>query len=330
MKQLSILFTILFLASATLITAQDDIEATGFDGDNFSLEGALELFKKAESLEDFEKQLNTEKNYVNNLDLNQDGKIDYVIVNDNLESDAHAIVLQVAVNKDETQDIAVIGIEKTGNEEAVLQIVGDEDVYGTQTIVEPYDIEGQSNGSGPNADMAFSRIVVNVWFWPSVRYIYRPSYRVWVSPYRWGYYPRWWSPWRPLSWGVYRPHVVRYRTGLGFHRVNTHRVVRAHKVYTPKRKTSTTVVKRTTVTRKKVGVNKNTKTVKTKTTKTAGVKTNKGNTAVKRNTTSKSLKKNKAGTKTGTKRTTTKKGVKTNKGAAGVKKTKTVKKKKKG
>ena len=330
MKQISILFTVLFAALTISLQAQDDVEATGFDGDNFSLEGALELFKKAESLEDFEKQLNTEKNYVNNLDLNEDGEIDYIMVNDNVEDDVHAIVLQVAVSKDETQDVAVIEIEKTGKEEAMLQIVGDEDVYGTQTIVEPYDIEGSSDGSGPDAEMSFARIIVNVWLWPSVRYVYRPGYRVWVSPWRWNYYPRWWSPWRPVAWVSFRPHVVRYRTGFGFHRVTTHRVVRAHRVYTPKRRTSTTVVKRTTVTRTKVGVNKNNKTVKTKTTRTTGVKTANGNKAVKQNTNTRTVKKNNAGTKTATKRTTTKKGVKTKKGSAGVKKTKTVRKKKKG
>ena len=26
--------------------------------------------------------------------------------------------------------------------------------------------------------------------WPIIRYLYRPDYIVWVSPFRWGYYPR--------------------------------------------------------------------------------------------------------------------------------------------
>src|SRR5690606_33363692 len=46
-------------------------------GDNFSLEGALELFKKSSSPEEFEKMLNTPDTKVNNLDLNGDGYIDY-------------------------------------------------------------------------------------------------------------------------------------------------------------------------------------------------------------------------------------------------------------
>ena len=81
-------------------------------GDNFSLQGALEMFKQSKTPEDFEKKLNTKDNYVNNLDLNQDGKIDYIRVIDKTKGDAHALVLRVAVNKSESQDVAVIGIEK--------------------------------------------------------------------------------------------------------------------------------------------------------------------------------------------------------------------------
>ena len=51
-------------------------------GDNFSLEGALELFKQAESPEHFEELLNKEDHQVNNLDLNEDGDIDYIRVID--------------------------------------------------------------------------------------------------------------------------------------------------------------------------------------------------------------------------------------------------------
>src|SRR5687768_12228626 len=112
-------------------------DSTGLPGDNFSLEGALEMFKKAGSPADFEKLINTEGNNVNNLDLNEDGDIDYIKVIDNMDRDVHAFVLQVAVSETESQDIAVIELEKTGDETAILQIVGDEDIYGEQTIAEP-------------------------------------------------------------------------------------------------------------------------------------------------------------------------------------------------
>ncbi len=228
------------------LSAQKDapIDSTGMPGDNFSLEGALDLFKKAESPEEFEKLLNAENNKVNNLDLNEDGEVDYIRVIDNMEGDVHAIVLQVPVSETESQDIAVIEIEKTGAEDAMLQIIGDEDVYGEQVIVEPFDMEMKEKGKGPSADLGMAAVVVNVWVWPSVRFVYRPGYSVWVSPWRWHNYPTWWRPWRPRPFHAFYVGVRPYRAH--YHPATTHRVVVAHKVYAPRRTHSTVVRTRTT------------------------------------------------------------------------------------
>lgn len=257
----SIILSLLAVIFASNISFAQDEESTGLPGENFSLEGALELFKKAESPEDFEKLLNTESNNVNNLDLNDDGEIDYIRVVDNMDEDVHAIVLQVAVSESESQDVAVIEIEKTGNEEATLQIIGDEDVYGDQTIVEPFEAEASESGkNGPN--ITVSRIVVNVWGWPTVRFVYRPGYRVWVSPWRWRHYPVWFSPWRPRPFHVWHPLAVVHRPH--YHVVTTHRVVRAHAVYTPHRVGSKTVRTNTTVVKTRRGTVKKTTTTTTK------------------------------------------------------------------
>lgn len=276
------------LQANTLILA----DSTGLPGDHFSLEGALDLFKKAQSPEDFEKLLNQEENHVNNLDLNEDGEIDYIRVIDNVEGDVHAIVLQVPVNEKESQDIAVIEIEKQGAEEAILQIIGDEDIYGDSKIAEPFEVSAESDGKGPSgADYRLNRVIVNVWFWPSVRYIYRPAYRPWVSPWRWATYPRWWSPWRPHPWRYYNTRVVRYRTN--YRVVATHRVVRAHRVYTPRRTRSTVVRTRTTTTRVVAGPNG--RAVKrTTTTRAAGRNAN--GKAARRTTTTKTVRRGKNGT----------------------------------
>ena len=153
--------------------------------------------------------LNTEDNDVNNLDLNEDGQIDYVRVIDRVDGDAHAIVLQVPLSTSDAQDIAVIEIEKDGTESATLQIVGDEDIYGREVIAEPFEADAtQPNGQhGPAAHLAPDYIVVNVWGWPAVRYIYRPAYVVYVSPWQWSAYPVWWRPYRPRPWVYYHAHV---------------------------------------------------------------------------------------------------------------------------
>ncbi|MBI5474257.1 MAG: hypothetical protein HY961_18125 [Ignavibacteriae bacterium] len=276
MKTVLLCLTLIFIAAAS--SYSQDRDSTGLPGDNFSLQGALEMFKKAGSPEEFEKLLNTQDNHVNNLDLNGDGDIDYVRVIDKMDKDVHAFVLQVPVSETENQDIAVVELEKTGDDNATVQIVGDEDIYGEQTIVEPdgggddSEEEGEG-GNGPFAPTNYMstvapRIVVNVWVWPSVRYVYAPGYRVWVSPWRWRAYPVWWRPWRPFAWRVFHPFRARYHAGFAV--VHTHRVVRAHRVYTPVRVSSVTVR-----TRHSASV------TRYRTTRSATIKTKHGTTKVK-------------------------------------------------
>jgi hypothetical protein len=233
--KLNIRFSIilLYVLPSGIVFSQSVPDSTGLPGDNFSLEGALELFKKSESPEAFEKMLNAEENKVNNLDLNGDGETDYVKVIDKEDGDVHAFVLQAAVSENENQDVAVIEVEKTGDKNATLQIVGDEDIYGEQTIVEPLE-ESKSN-----AGTQTKNVTVNVYTWPAVRYVYGPSYRVWVSPWGWRARPVWWHPWRPVRYHVFYPYHHPYR-----HRyvvVHTHRTIHAHRIYTPVRTTSVTV-----------------------------------------------------------------------------------------
>ncbi len=58
------------------------------------------------------------KNYVNNLDLNGDENTDYISVIGKTNGEASAIILQLAINSIKSQDVAVIEIEKQGNESA--------------------------------------------------------------------------------------------------------------------------------------------------------------------------------------------------------------------
>ncbi|MBI3140139.1 MAG: hypothetical protein HYZ15_16300 [Sphingobacteriales bacterium] len=253
MKLYRRLFTLFLLLSfntaALLAQSQSGVDSTGLPGDHFSLQGALQLFSQSASIEDFEKALNLESNHVNNLDLNGDGETDYIRVTDQAEKDAHAFVLQVPVSATESQDIAVIELEKTGDTSAIAQIVGDEEIYGEAVIVEP-DGGGEDDSfinynnsrlSGPNAgyDEGAPRILINVWVWPSVRFVYGPVYRPWISPWRWNYYPAWWRPWRPFAWHVWHPFRFPYHRSFVI--VHTHRVLHAHRVYMPFRSSSVTV-----------------------------------------------------------------------------------------
>lgn len=270
----------LLIAGAARTQNQPGIDSTGLPGDHFSLQGALQMLQKASSPEEFEKLINGQNNNVNNLDLNEDGNVDYVKVIDMMEKELHVLVLQVAVADKEDQDIAVIEIEKTGDETAVLQIIGDEDIYGEEVIIEPgsgdadafINWNNNSNDNGPNVSFDEFQdvpVVVNAWLWPSVRFMYAPAYRPWASPWRWRHYPAYWHPWRPLAWHAWHPRLVAYH-----HRfvvAHTHRVVKAHAIYRPARVTSVSVR-----TRNSVAIN-NFRVTRTKTTVTGP----RGNSATK-------------------------------------------------
>lgn len=228
--------SVVALMLAGWITSYGQVSEPEVPGDHFSLEGALELFKESESPEDFERMLNSADSKVNNLDLNGDGYIDYIRVIDRYEGNIHAFILQAVISEREYQDVAVIELEKLANGRAVLQIIGDEDIYGIETIIEP------TREVRTYAGTTTSRTVVNVWVWPFVQYVYSPYYDGWMSPWAWHVYPVWWRPWRPVAyvhyysyWRPYRPYyAVRH----------THRLVYAHRIYRPHRTTSVIVVNR--------------------------------------------------------------------------------------
>lgn len=234
---------LLLLLLVTTAFSQEDTHSAN-TGDDFSLEGALEMFKNSNSLEEFEKSLNQENNQVNNLDLNGDGQTDYINVEDIKENDSHIIIMSTYLNETEKQDIALIAIEKTSDGRAELQIEGDEDLFPKNTIIEPTSEEKgavqQLKAESNVAVVSNAAPTINVWVWPSVRYLYAPGYVVWVSPYRWRAYPRWWRPWRPVAHAVFYSYGVRYRPH--YHFVTARRAIVVRNVYRPKRHSSTLVV----------------------------------------------------------------------------------------
>ncbi|MCF6402814.1 hypothetical protein L3C95_10310 [Chitinophaga filiformis] len=241
-----------------------DQDSTGLPGDNFSLQGALTLFKQANSPEEFERLLNTENNRVNNLDLNADGNIDYLRVINKKQNQVQLFIIQALVSNQESQDVAVIELEKTGENNAVIQIAGDEDLYGETTLAEPVEVSDSLYSAednsfdystsprlhGPAADagiprMAPTGVIVNVWFWPCVRRVYAPAYVVWTSPWSWINPPVWWRPWHPMPVYAYRPVCHHYRYGYAYAPMS--RIAPARGMYYPIRTYSGMVYNRNRV-----------------------------------------------------------------------------------
>lgn len=202
MKKLIIISLILALfTSGTALKAQENQDYLGLPGDNLNLYAVMKLFQESKTLEEFEMNLNDERTNINNLDLDNDNRVDYIKVIDNIDGDVHNIVLQVAVSPRENQDVAVFTVQRFNNGQVEIQLTGDEQLYGRNYIIEPITDDGTPN---PGYTGQYVRTTTaEIAYWPVVRYIYLPSYSGWHSSWYWGYYPRYWHPWRPVSWHFY-------------------------------------------------------------------------------------------------------------------------------
>lgn len=270
---------VLFITNKSFSQTIDKADSLGLPGDNLNLYAVLDLFQKCETFEEFEKKLNQEDSKINNLDLNNDNKTDYIKVIDNKNGDNHAIVLQTPINAKENQDIAVIEIEKNKEGKILLQIIGNEDLYGKDYIIEPQENDPQkkeaaaknpaiksdttvgadgktiivnnyyttnnyttTNNNNTVANQP-ERVYVSVNYWPMVRYIYTPTYVVYVSPWYWYSYPAWWNPWNPWYWhNYYWHHHNHHHHYYGwYHRTPVYRSPNTHNYYGQRKSSSETV-----------------------------------------------------------------------------------------
>lgn len=238
MKKIAIALFVL-LSSIGVGQNKNPGDSLGLPGDNLNLYAVLDALRESETLDAFEKKLNEENSKINNLDLNNDDKTDYIKVLDSKEGNSHLITLQVDVSAKEKQDIAVITVDKDDKGNTKVQVVGDPELYGKDYIIEPNDgnagkkqvSSATPNKSNKTSDTTVSAdgktVIINntvnnyynntpdnntnddykpvppVNQWVIVHHIYSPTYVVYSSPWYWGYYPGWWSPWRPLFWHHY-------------------------------------------------------------------------------------------------------------------------------
>ncbi len=211
-------------------------DSLGLPGDNLNLYAVMELFQTSETLEGFERKLNSETEKINNLDLNNDDKIDYIRVMDHVDGNTHNIVLQVSINEKENQDVAYFIVDKNDKGGVQIQLIGDEALYGKDYILEPNYKETVDVNETPNpgyvkqstqqtTDANGNTTIINNYTtyetasWPVVRYMYAPNYIIWVSPWHWFYYPDYWTPWEPWYWHrYYGYHSYRYNYYYGNYR----------------------------------------------------------------------------------------------------------------
>ena len=211
------IFTLFLIVAATGISTRLHAQAPdylGLPGDNLNLFAVLKLFQESQTLEIFERDLNNEDMHINNLDLDQDGRIDYIRVVDHADGNYHTIVLQDALSPRDIQDVAVFTVNRDRHGHVSIQLTGDEALYGRDYIIEPNYADLEYNET-PNPGYAYyntvngETVVVNrtttieVASWPLIRFMFMPTYVVWQSPWYYNYYPSYWHPWRPYYWHYY-------------------------------------------------------------------------------------------------------------------------------
>jgi hypothetical protein len=192
--------------------APTDTASLGMAGDNLDLYAVLDIFLKSKTIEDFEKSLNDTKSKVNNLDLDLDGKVDFIKVVTKKEGDSYTFILQDAVSKTETQDVAVILVNRDKDKKVNVQIVGDPDLYGKDYVIEPKTSPTPAVTANPayvgsdpvTKDVPASTTTVVVQQAPIVQYVYSPAYVPYYPPYYYGYHPPYFAMATVLAVGIYR------------------------------------------------------------------------------------------------------------------------------
>jgi len=264
MKKLSRLLLLLFcclIISNVFAQNKQQPDSLGLPGDNLNLYAVMELFQTSETLEGFERKLNAQTEKINNLDLNNDDKIDYIRVMDHVDGNIHNIVLQVSINEKENQDVAFFIVDKNDKGGVQIQLIGDEALYGKDYILEPNYTASADVNETPNpgfvkqstkqtTDANGNTTIINNYTtyetasWPVVRYMYAPNYMIWTSPWRWYYYPDYWTPWEPWYWHrYYGYHSYRYNYYYGNYRYcNNYRNPVARNRYYGRRMESNSVV----------------------------------------------------------------------------------------
>jgi hypothetical protein len=190
---------------------EDTIPLLGLAGDNLDLYAVLDKFQKSKTIEAFEKAINDTSNKINNLDLNLDKKIDFIKVVTEKDSNSFRFILRVDVTKTESQDVAVILLDKDKNKKISLQIVGDEELYGKDYVIEPKGNSSVTPNPGYAGEdpikitvPASTTTVEVVQSAPIVQYVYSPAYVPYYPPYYYGYYPAWFGFATVMAVGIYR------------------------------------------------------------------------------------------------------------------------------
>ncbi|OGG96184.1 MAG: hypothetical protein A2527_04595 [Candidatus Lambdaproteobacteria bacterium RIFOXYD2_FULL_50_16] len=166
--------------------------------EGFKLEALAGLAKEVRSGQELERRLN-EPSSINNLDLNDDEKVDYIQVTEfgNTENKL-GFSLYTEPAKGERQEIAEATIEKNGDR-AEIQVVGNEQIYGDNAVFNDWAPVERTTQPAPQGEGYPP--MYGSYFYP------RP---LWASPFGYGYYPGYFSPFSLIATSLYLSSMHSY------------------------------------------------------------------------------------------------------------------------
>lgn len=158
--------------------------------ENLDLRSVGALLEKADNPEEFERLLNTEG--VNNLDLNGDGEVDYISVDEYGDGDERGLSLFSRFGPDLIQQIATIIFDRDGSRASRILLTGDRQLYGNDYYYEPNRLDRNLS-------------IVDSLFNDNRDDYYR-------SPYYYNNYPDNYEVYETVETPVYRTRIERFYT----------------------------------------------------------------------------------------------------------------------
>jgi hypothetical protein len=148
-----------------------------------------ELVKKSSDAKTLEEELN-KPNSINNIDLNEDGKVDYLKVTEYGKENIRGLSITDDISKDETQEIATIEISKTNNT-AEMAINGNSTVY------------RDPGTSYYHSSFGLTDLII-------LGYLFGPRHTYWASPYGYGMYPSYYRPYMVAPPSMYSNRMTTF------------------------------------------------------------------------------------------------------------------------
>lgn len=176
-----------------------NVQTVTSSAEGLDLKAVGELVKKAKDAESLEKMLNSPGTGVNNLDLNEDGKADYISVTEYGNDKVRGFSLTTQPSPGETQEIATIEIEKTSDSQAEMQIHGNEQIYGRNYY--------------QRSSFGLMDLLI-------LGYLFRP-HTMYASPWSYGHYPPAYSPYRTMPHSTYKSRMSTATQSSTFRRASS-------------------------------------------------------------------------------------------------------------